>query len=350
MSHGANDSWWAKLARPVLEFPLDLAFLGIAVALAAFPLYQSEIHGTPLALALGLPVALFAPGYAVVSLLFPGNGPSRCSARSLPNRLRRGGITVGERLALSFGVSLSLLPLFGLALTLAGFSFTLFTVLFGLVSLTLGATLLAVIRRLTIPADDRFSISIRGGASRLNSALFDAETGADVALNLVLALSVVVALSAVGYAFVAPQDGEQFSQLSLLTQTDDGEFVAENYPESFTPGETQPVYVSVTNHEEAQTKYTVVAELQRVEQRPDGSARIVEEEGLERFDQRVRAGESWRTQHDIAPTMAGENLRVVYLLYKGDPPTDPTIENADEHAYIWITVGMNETETTTEAE
>ncbi|GAA0230251.1 DUF1616 domain-containing protein [Haladaptatus pallidirubidus] len=344
MSHETNDSWWAKLTRPVLEFPLDLVMVGIAVALAAFPLYQSEIHGTPLAVALGLPVALFAPGYAVVSLLFPGTGPSHRSAQSFPSRLRREGITVGERLALSFGVSLSLLPLFGLALALAGFSFTLFTVLFGLVSLTLVTTVFAAIRRLTLPADDRFSISIRGGLSRLSTALFDSETGTDVALNLVLALSVVVALSAVGYAFVAPQDGEQFSRLSLLTQTEDGEFVAENYPESFTPGETQPVYVSVTNHEEERVEYTVVAELQRVEQRPGGSARILEQQELERFDQRVSAGESWRTQHDIAPTMAGDNLRVVYLLYKGDPPTDPTINNADEHAYIWITVGTNGTE------
>ncbi|WP_266077840.1 DUF1616 domain-containing protein [Haladaptatus caseinilyticus] len=341
MSHGTNESWWSKLTRPVLEFPLDLAGLGIAVGLAAFALLQPVVRETPLAVVLGLPLALFAPGYAVVSLLFPGEGPPRTSDWSRPDHIRREGISCTERMALSFGVSLSLLPLFGLTFSHPDLSFEPITVITVVVGFTLVIGLFAVIRRFKVPADDRFSVSIRGGFSRLSGALFDTETGFDVVLNILLALSVVVAISAVGYAFAAPQDGEEFSQLSLLTKTDDGEFAAENYPESFTPGETKPVYVSVTNREGERVEYTVVVLLQRVEQRPDGSARIVEQRQQERFEHRVPAGGSWRTRHEIAPTMAGENLRVTYLLYKGDPPADPSIDTADEHAYFWTTVGTN---------
>lgn len=344
MSHGTNDSWWTKLTRPVLEFPIDLAILGFAVALATFALLQPTVRATPIAVVLGLPVALFAPGYAVVSFLFPEAGPSRPAGWGQPKRIRREGISLVERIALSFGVSLCLLPLLGLSLSLPELSFESLYVLAIVVGFTLGVTVLGAIRRVNVPVDDRFSVSIRGGTSRLYGALFDDETGFDVVLNVLLALSVVVALSAVGYAFAAPQDGERFSQLSLLTKSEDGEFVEENYPESFTPGETKPMYISVSNHEGERVKYTVVAELQRVEQRPDGSARIVEQQEQKRFEQRLPAGGSWRTQHEIAPTMAGENLRLVYLLYKGDPPADPSISNADEDAYIWITVGSNSSE------
>lgn len=36
--------------------------------------------------------------------------------------------------------------------------------------------------------------------------------------------------------------------------------------------------------------------------------------------------------------MTGENLRLVYLLYEGDPPQDTTTENADEHVHVWVNV------------
>ncbi|WP_435154508.1 DUF1616 domain-containing protein [Haladaptatus sp. DFWS20] len=344
MSHGTNDSWWTKLTRPVLEFPIDLAILGFAVALATFALLQPEVRATPLAVVLGLPVALFAPGYAVVSFLFPEAGPPRPTGWGEPKRIRREGISLTERISLSFGVSLCLLPLLGLSLSLPELSFDPVYVLAIVVGFTLAVIVFGAIRRVNVPADDRFSVSIRGGASRIYGALFDDETGFDVVLNVLLALSVVVALSAVGYAFAAPQDGEHFSQLTLLNETDDGEFVTADASVSFTPGETKPMYISVTNHEGERVKYTVVAELQRVEQRPDGSARIVEQQERKRFEQRLPAGGSWRTQHEISPTMAGEDLRLVYLLYKGDPPSNPSINNADEHAYVWITVGANGSE------
>ncbi|WP_458205209.1 DUF1616 domain-containing protein [Haladaptatus sp. NG-SE-30] len=338
MSHGANDSWWSRITHPVLSLPVDLVGVVLTVAVVTFVLAQPVVRGTPVAVALGLPFVLFTPGYALVSLLFPGAGPPSPSGWSSPVQLRRDGITPGERAALSFGVSLALLPLLALSLAVVSVSFEPLPVLVAVFGLTFVLSVMAAIRRGRVPPNDRFSVSIRGSGSRLRALLYDGETRADIVLNVVLALSVVVALSTVGYAVVAPQNGEQFSQLSLLTRTDDGKFVTEGYPESFEPGEQKPVYVSIANHEGESVEYTVVVELQRVEQRSGGSVRIVEEVERARFSHRVAAGKSWRTRYDIGPTMAGEDLRVVFLLYEGEPPADPTTSNADEHAYIWIDV------------
>lgn len=338
MSHETNDSWWTRITRPVLEFPTDLAFLGIAVVLLSVALVQPDVYGTPLAVSLGIPLVFFAPGYALVALLFPQAGTSQKEKWSSPTRFRRAGVTAGERCALSFGVSVALLTPLGILFSLARLPFDRKYIIAAVAGFTLGVTVLAVIRRYTTPREDRLSVSVRGGASRLYRALFHEESNADVLLNLALALSVVVALTAVGFAVAAPQDGEHFSDLSLLTRGENGNYVAEGYPTNFTVGDGQPVVVELENHEDRAMNYTVVVQLQRVEQRPDGSARVVAREEIDRFGHRVRAGGTWRTSRDIVPNATGENLRVEYLLYKGNPPSVPTTSNADEHAHIWINV------------
>ncbi|MGA9401485.1 DUF1616 domain-containing protein [Haladaptatus sp.] len=337
MSHETNESWWTRITRPVLEFPIDLAILGIAVILLSLALMQPGVYGTPLAVALGIPLVFFAPGYALVALLFPQAG-KHTSRWSSPGRFRQDGVTMGERCALSFGVSVSLLTTLGVIFSLAQLSFAPLHVLGAIVGFTLVISLFAVVRRFYVPKQDRLSISLRSGIARLYRALFDEESAADVVLNLALMLSVVIALTTVGFAVAAPQDGDHFSNLSLLTKGSDGKYVAENYPENITAGESKPVFVAVNNHEDKAVHYSVVVELQRVEQQPNGAGSVTKQEELGRFDHRLGAGDTWRVRHDIAPTMTGENLRVEYLLYKGTPPSNPTVDNADQHAQIWINV------------
>jgi uncharacterized membrane protein len=124
----------------------------------------------------------------------------------------------------------------------------------------------------------------------------------------------------------------------LLTQNETGQLVAEDYPDEFQRGESKPLVVKLTNEEGQTTDYSVVVELQRVEQGSDGGARVLEDSQLATFTPTVESGESWRTTHDVTPTMTGENLRLTYLVYKGDPPEDPTTENAYRHVHVWVTV------------
>ncbi|WP_231182748.1 DUF1616 domain-containing protein [Haladaptatus sp. DYF46] len=338
MSHETNDSWWAKITQPVLEFPVDLAILGIVVILLSLALVQPMVYGTPLAVALGLPLVFFAPGYALVAFLFPKEGSSQSQKWTSPARVRQHGVTGGERCALSFGVSVALLTPVGVLFSLARLPFVPVYVIAAVAAFTLLVSIFAVVRRFNVPKKSRLSVSVRGGVTHLYRVIFHEESAADVVLNLALVLSVIVALTTVGFAVAAPQDGEHFSNLSLLTRNDNGDYVTEGYPTNITAGESNPVFVSVQNHEDETTEYTVVAQLQRVEQRPNGGARVTEREEIGRFDRRVSAGERWRTRHDIDPTMTGEDLRLVYLLYKGDPPSDPTTSNAAQHTQIWVNV------------
>ncbi|WP_158056465.1 DUF1616 domain-containing protein [Halorussus halophilus] len=343
MSHEtADDTLLERLTRPTV--PLDLLVVVGYVVVAAVVVFQSGVYGTPLAVALGVPLLLFAPGYALVSLLFPGATPDDARRMGTGDssfgesvaRAREHGISGTERLALGLGVSLALLPPLGIALAVSPWGIGPASVLGSVVAIALGCSVGAAIRRFNRPTDRRFSVPVRRWLTEARAGLRSGPT--DTALNVGLAIAVVLAVAAIGYAVAAPGPGQRSTGISLLTQNETGEFVAEDYPSQFTRGESKPIVVELQNHEGRQTSYTVVVELQRVRKNADQSARVVQERQLARFTPTVEAGEEWRTRHDVTPTMTGENLRLTYLLYTGDPPKDPTTENADEHVHVWVNV------------
>jgi hypothetical protein len=53
---------------------------------------------------------------------------------------------------------------------------------------------------------------------------------------------------------------------------------------------------------------------------PDNETRVRETETLGRFSPRLEHNETRHQRHSITPTMAGERLRLIYLLDEGAPP------------------------------
>jgi uncharacterized membrane protein len=337
----ADETLLDRLTRPTV--PLDLLMVVGYVVVAAALLFRPGVYGTPLAAALGLPLLFFAPGYALVSFLFPGATPDDAGdaedvvRESTLTSVRQHGLSGSERVALGFGISVALLPVLALGVGFSPWTIDPVIVLLSVSGLTVGFAVLGAIRRLRRPADRRFSVPFRawlGDARRTISGGSISKT----ALNVGLAAAVVLTVVAIGYAVAAPGPGQNFTSVSLLTQNETGKLVAEDYPEEFELGESKPLVLKLTNHEGQQTDYSVVVELQRVEQGSDGSAKVLEDRRLATFSPTLRSGETWRTTHDVTPTMAGDNLRLVYLVYEGDPPENPTTENAYRHVHVWVTV------------
>jgi uncharacterized membrane protein len=335
MSHEAADTLVDRLARPAL--PIDLFAVVGYVAVAIVVLSQSGVYGTPLAVALGVPLLFFAPGYALVSLLFPGGTPDDTATNGTTAVVRQHGLTGGERVALGFGLSVALLPILGVALAASPWSLAPGTVLLSVAGMATGLAVFAAIRRLRRPADRRFSLPIRAWSDGVRRA-FSKGSAADTALDIGLAAAVVVAVAAVGYAVAAPGPEPGYTNVSLLSQNETGKFVADDYPKNFQSGDGRPLVVELTNQERSQTDYSVVVELQRVQQADDGGAKVIEERKLATFTPTVESGETWRTTHEVTPTMTGEDLRLVYLVYNGEPPEEPTTENAYRYVHVWINV------------
>jgi uncharacterized membrane protein len=331
------------LPEAVRRPPADLsAVLVITVLVNAF-VFVPVLRETPLRVPLGLAFLLFVPGYVLVAALFPGDegSLSKETADAGDDRLlispMRSGIDRIERLALSFGTSIALVPLLGLMLNLTIGTVRLESIMLALTGFTLVAALVADARRLERPADERFSVPYRGWYRSGRRAVFAPETRFDGALNVVLALSVILAVGTVSFAIMFPPQGEQFSSISILTEDDGGEYVAADYPTEFADGESADLVIDVENHERETTEYTVVA-LEQATETADGETTITEQRELDRFETTIAHADSSAHTFELEPTLTGQDVRVVWLLYPGDVPDEPSTDNAEYYVHLWIDV------------
>ncbi|ELZ96972.1 hypothetical protein C440_04323 [Haloferax mucosum ATCC BAA-1512] len=327
----ARSDWQLYLPEQIRTLPADLAAVFATVALTAIVALTPGLNETVLRDAIGLPFLLFVPGYTLVAALFPERGPTTDS----PDDQR--GIDGIERATLSFGTSIATVPLFGLVLNFTPWGLRLVPILVAIGGFTAVTAVVALIRRRALPEPERFAIPYEAWFETVRAELFAPDSKTDAVLNVVLVLSLVLATASVGYAVAGPKDGESFSELYLLTADGEDDLVADDYPETLVRGESAPLVVGVGNQEHRPVNYTVVVLLQRVETE-NNSTTVLESDQLETFSPRLEHNETWHRDHRIQPTMTGENLRLTYLLYRGQPPTSPSVENAYREVYLWLTV------------
>jgi uncharacterized membrane protein len=316
-----------------------------------FAVVTPGVSETPLRVVLGLPFVLFLPGYALIAALFPEAGVSphedvvhegdAADGDPAAEPSEREGIDGIERVALSFGLSIAVVPLVGLVLNFTPFGIRLAPILASVSGLTLLLTAVAARRRRQLPEEEQFRVPYRDWLAAGRSELFEPDSQMDAALNVLLALSVVLAAASVTYAVAVPKQGESFSELYLLTEQENGSLVADDYPTEFTVGESQPLVVGVGNHEHRAQSYTLVVEIQDV-RIANNSTTVLADRELRRLQTEVANGEDWRQRLDIAPTMTGERLRLAFMLYKGEAPAAASAESAYREVHLWVNVSQSE--------
>jgi uncharacterized membrane protein len=324
---GAGDRW-----------PVDLLAVAGLVVLANVVVLTPVVNDSPIRVVVGLVMVLVLPGYAVVAALFPeAPGPNDGVASDVADDEGGGTIDGIERAALSVALSIPVVALVGLALSLTPAGVRLESVLPAITVLTLGATWVAARRRAALAPHRRFRVPYREWLAIPRRAFIAPERRADRVLNVVLALSILLAMGAVTYAVAAPNEGEAFSALYLLSENDTGDLVADDYPTNFTVGETRPLTVGIENHEHESVNYTVVGLLERV--RVNGTeATVLESARIDRFSVRLADNNTYRSTRSVRPTITGERVRLAYLLYREQPPEDPGMANAYRSVDLWIDV------------
>ncbi|EJN57823.1 DUF1616 domain-containing protein [Halogranum rubrum] len=321
-----------------------LTLVAIAVPTAAV---ASGIVG-PIRAVLGGFLLLFLPGYALTTLVFPATETVSAEEGSQSPMAgtdgpRRASLPLLERLALGFGLSIALVPVFawGLSSVNADIAFETTSILGVSAATAVIGTLSGAVRRFRVPSESRYVIPF-GGLRSLRSMW--ATSNVDRALNVALTLSIVVAAVVVTAGIVAPNEGESFTQVAILTENDDGDLVAGNYPERIAPGGSAEMVLQVENYEQQATTYTVVVQLQRV----DDDGRVVEQAELNQFSQTLADRQTWQATHVVQPTFEGENLRIAYLVYKGDAPAQASLDSAYRSVTLWTDVTPTPVEETEE--
>ncbi len=185
-----------------------------------------------LRIVIGLPLVFFFPGYILIAALFP-------------RKESLGGV---ERVALSFGMSIVVVPLIGLILNYMPWGIRLYPVLISLAAFILIMSAIAWRRRRKLPAAERFTISL---SFKLPS--WEERGVLDMVLSVVLVVAMVGAIATLVYAIATPKVGERFTEFYILGE----EEKATGYPTELSLGERGEVILGVVNHEQEEVDYQV---------------------------------------------------------------------------------------------
>ncbi|WP_049923620.1 DUF1616 domain-containing protein [Halopiger djelfimassiliensis] len=313
----------------VRQYPVDLAVVSVAAVVASV-VVTSFAAGNSLRLLATLPLVLFLPGYALVSMLFPAAERDARETAATEIETYPRGIDVAERLGLSFVLSISILPLLALALPATEWGLATEPLAGVLGAITVVCAQLGVVRRLRTPDAERFTVTPLVSFAWLRRG----EGAVATASSILLVAAVATAVGALLVGFIVPTSTGGFTELGLYTENEDGDLVAGELPDEIEPGESIPVTVTVENHEGEETAYTLVIQEQTLE---DGT--VVDRTRLQEIDATVSADATATGERTITPTATpGETVRISALLYEGEPPAEPTNDNAAEDTYFWITV------------
>jgi len=263
---------------------LGLIALGVEGLPAPLPLLR---------LLLGLFFVLFVPGYALQTALFP-----RDAAQADPSA---GGLDGPERLALSFGLSVAVIPPLALILDWLPWGIRLWPIVVG-ESIVIGVcSAVALWRRRRLPPEKRFvpkiHVDLRGwwvAQDRLSRVLYG-----------IVAMALLVALFSAAAIILLPKPGDRFTEFYVLGP----EGLAENYPRQADPGEPLTVTAGIVNREGIAAEY-------RIEVRA-GELTIGQAGPF-----RLEAGETWEGPIRYTLAEARDDQEVDFLLFRdggGEP-------------------------------
>ena len=181
---------------------------------------------------LGLPLLLFFPGYVLLAAMFT----------------RKESLGSVERVALSFGLSIAVVPLIGLLLNYTPWGIRLNPVLISIVSFILIMCGIAWYRRGRLEEEERFRV-----AFQLKRLSWQGQSRLDKVLSVLLVLAIVGAIGTLGYVIVTPKAGEKFSEFYVLGT----EGKAAGYSTELELGERGEIILGIVNHEQEETDYRV---------------------------------------------------------------------------------------------
>lgn len=243
---------------------------------------------------IGVPFILFFPGYALVCALFP-------------KKLDLDGI---ERVALSIGLSIAVVPLIGLVLNYTPFGIRLYPVLVSLFLFSFLMSIATFYRRRKISIVERFVPSFSTSVPKWGEM-----NGSDRVLSVGLMASVLVSGALISYFVYAPRTEEGFTEFYVLGPTGK----VEGYPTNLTLGEEGRVILGIVNHEYEKVNYSIVI---RFDNQTLGT---IEDIGLDNE-------ENWVQNYTFAPQKAGENIKLEFLLFINNDV------NVYRSLHLWIKV------------
>jgi uncharacterized membrane protein len=283
----------------LLKFvPSDILMVWLTTVLCVIFVLTPILNDTIFRIILGLLLILFIPGYSLIAALFP----------------KKGDLDGIERTALSFGLSIAVTPLIGLILNYTPFGIRLAPILISLSAFTIIISIIAYIRRLKLPEDEKFTVEFKKYYNGIVNS-FKGESRGNKILSIILIASIIIAISTTLYIIVTPKEGEKFTEFYILGPNGK----ASDYPTNLTAGETGNVTIGVVNHEYATINYQMIIKLNN---------QTIKEENIT-----LSSNEKYETPFTFNASRSGEKQKLEFLLYKL-----PDDNNSYRSLHLWIDV------------
>lgn len=295
-----------------MRIKIGSVLLAINILSVILILAINFIPASAVRIILGLPLVLFFPGYTLLIALFP----------------RKEAMGSIQLLALSFGLSMALIPLIGLVMNYTPWGLRVEPIIYSLFAFLMTMSVVAGLRlRKLQPAarrDFTFNLSLpKLGQGRLERGLY-----------VVLVIVILGALGVIEYTIVHPKS-EKFTQFYLLGINGQ----AADYPTDFTMENGKVVSVAygnlstmlteqwgrltlgIVNHEGQDTIYSITMQI-------DGTQADIPFQGsmVDRIGPiTLKPEETWEEEIGVEPQHTGVNQKVEIFLYK-DGGAEPYLD------------------------
>ena len=247
---------------------------------------------------LGIPMVLFIPGYVLISALFP----------------KKDDLESIERMALSFGLSIAVVPLLGLLLNFT-FGIKVIPILLILCFYTIVLIFIAALRREKLPPEKRFNIPYDHVYEGIYNEMKANRGKSELILIGGLIFSIAMVIGMIFFIIDTPKIGERFTEFYILGP----EGKAENYPVNLKYQNPVTIPVGIVNHESTSVNYTVQVAL---------DSQVITDTWF-----RLNNSEAWEKNITFAPDKEGTGIKLEFWLFKEDNFTAPYRE-----LNLWVTV------------
>jgi len=309
----------------LMKIPRDLLLCELWLGAALLAIYLPLLNESFLRIIFGVPLVLFIPGYALIAALFP-------AARDID------GI---ERVALSFGLSIAIVPLTGLALNYTPWGIRLDPIVTCLSILTIGLCLAAQYRRARLPEDERFIVPFPEIRQAIYHEFFNKEgsSSTDRILSIILLIAIIAAVVTTVYVIVVPKEGEKFTEFFILGEKQK----AADYPTRLIAGVNSSLFIGIGNHEYRPVNYTVETYFLTMSFNERTNTTSLESMNrLDRFTVSVPHNQTVINPYFFTPSTTTGN-RLEFLLFNETVPDDQItgmdrINLSYRDLHLWVTV------------
>ncbi len=287
------------------QLPMDLLLVAGFVLITDIFVLLPELSGSFLRTGLGIFLVLLLPGYALTGVLFPAKKDLE-------------GI---ERVAISFGLNIAIVPILGLGLNYSIWGIREVPVLTEFSIFTLLMCAVAYYRRSLLPEDEAFGVSFKTYYLSIKAEILEKpESKTDKIIAFILVFSVLASMGSLAYIVGNPKEGEHFTEFYIFGNNR----TTGDYPTEFVQGENGTVTVGIINHEYRPMDYTMELRLEnRSLPLPKGQKQISLGDNM-----------SWEEPITFTPPLEGKNMKLEFLLFNG---TDKTVPYRNLHLWINVT-------------